>query len=318
MAKYLIVGGHSYLGLALIDKLVKQGHQVVCVDTAMPELEVSRHFSMVINQDYQFISCDFDNTKALKHQMSRASVCYFLPDLTEPHVNTLSVALEVFKLAGENQVPVVYASSSAVYGNNVDAPLVENSIANPTNFTGASLLAIEHYARVAMMKYQVQMTGLRMFDVYGHCNLPHTLIGRMQETFMQAHKNERYFTVAINRHNLYDFVYIDDAINAFIKAAKLELGSAQLINICSGKETTAEHLVHMCNSIMRAHIEIIRDINLPTTHALSIGSNHLAKRLLDFDCQVDLFSGLKQVFTNVERPLAMQKITVGNISYLMG
>ncbi len=101
------------------------------------------------------------------HLAAVASVQQSVEDWAGTHRSNLTGSINVFDAARAALTPVVYASSAAVYGDNADVPLKENSAVRPLSAYGADKLGSELHARVASLMYGVPTTGMRFFNVYG-------------------------------------------------------------------------------------------------------------------------------------------------------
>ena len=107
-----------------------------------------------------------NNLKGIFHLAAQSSVPLSIKDFYKSSTNNIESSLKVFELSKQFSAPVIYASSSAVYGN---LPLGNDqkerfSITSPY---AQDKLTLEHYAKMLFEIYRISSVGLRLFNVYG-------------------------------------------------------------------------------------------------------------------------------------------------------
>ena len=176
MALYLITGGCGFIGSHLAEDLLAQGHSVRVIDNLstgkisnLPASRVPTDCELVIGDitDKARLEQCFDGVDYCFHLAAIASVQLSNEDWAGTHQVNLTGSINVFDAARMRQVPVVYASSAAVYGDNAESPLTESAVLRPLTAYGADKLGSELHARVASFVHSVPTTGLRFFNVYG-------------------------------------------------------------------------------------------------------------------------------------------------------
>jgi UDP-glucose 4-epimerase len=188
------------------------------------------------------------------------------------------------------QVPVdrlIYASSSAVYGDAEMSPTRETALPRPISPYGMTKLAAEHLAILYMRTFGIPVVALRYFTVYGPRQRPDMALAR----FMQALASGDEIEVFGDGEQARDFTYISDAVDGTIKAATANV-AGQIINLGGGSRVTI-------NQVLKALEEIsgmnAKKRNLPATpgdpkHA--VASINLARERLGWEPRVSLSEGL--------------------------
>ena len=129
MAKYLVTGGAGFIGSHLVKGLLESGHTIRLIDT-----QSGSDFVHAVDE-VECVQGDINDVATIESVMQDVNGCYHLAsrkptagDIDEAmliHLNNLSGTVNVLQAAGKFAVPVVYASSSDVYGDNADWSLRE-------------------------------------------------------------------------------------------------------------------------------------------------------------------------------------------------
>ena len=171
MAFYLITGGCGFIGTHLANNLIEEGHSVRVLDdlsTGNRE-SLDKECELVVgnvNDNDLVVQC-MKGTDGCFHLAAPTSARKFTGDWIGMHQTNLNGSISVLDAACRGNTPVVYASSSAVYGDNAELLLKEQDKLRPLTAYGADKLGAELHARVAAMVHGLPTTGLRFFNVYG-------------------------------------------------------------------------------------------------------------------------------------------------------
>ena len=169
---FLITGGAGFLGSALANRLVHNGHQVRVLDdlsTGDPQALVPEvHFTRGDVNDRPKLWTLMQDVDCVYHLAARVSV----PESVLYHreYNTVNVGGTVTLMEAMRDVGVrrvVLISSGAVYGDHNVQPLLESSIPNPRSPYAVSKLAAEYYVRTIGALWKIETVGLRVFNAYG-------------------------------------------------------------------------------------------------------------------------------------------------------
>lgn len=212
---------------------------------------------------------------------------------------TIVVLDEARRLGG---VPVVYASSAAVYGGIAEVAR-EDAIPAPLTAYGADKLGSELHARVATLVHGVPTLGLRFFNVYGPRQDPRSPYSGVISLFADAINAGRAVRVHGDGRQSRDFVFVADVV-AHLLAAMACLGASRhgeeetgsalpaVLNVCTGEETSVLQLVdalaEACGRAATVHHCPAR----PGDIRRSVGSPALATARLGVQARVSLGEGL--------------------------
>jgi len=300
MARYLVTGGAGFIGSHLVDSLIDDGHSVRVID----DLSSGRRDN--IQAEVEFIRADiadpgvigpaFDSIDGCFHLAAIASVERCNRDWLRTHQVNLTGTINVFdaarRLRKDNDVPVVYASTAAVYGNGGAAPAAEQSCAAPLSAYGADKRACELHARAAGITHGLRTTGLRFFNVYGPRQDPRSPYSGVIAIFLDRLQRGGPIEIFGDGKQVRDFTYIADAVSALRRALPAASASGPLFNICTGRGTTvralAETVAALCRTELVACYGPARFGEVP----VSIGDPRRAVEKLGFRARVNLLDGL--------------------------
>ena len=156
---YIVTGGAGFIGSHLVERLINNGREVLIIDDFSSGYKnnlPSSHIDRVINKKIQNISIeDIKNAEGIFHLAAQASVPVSIENFFESSSNNILGTLKVFSIAKEQNIPLVYASSSAVYGN---LPMGDDQkesyeIISPY---AQDKLTMEHYAAMMHNVFEVR------------------------------------------------------------------------------------------------------------------------------------------------------------------
>lgn len=232
--KILVTGAAGFIGYHLSRKLHERGDIVVGFDNFndyySPKLKRDREFQLqsagiqVIEGDI----CDIASLNSLieKHKIThvahlaaQAGVRY---SLINPHAYTktnIEGFLNILEACRKYRLPLTYASSSSVYGNNTKTPFSESDRTElQASLYGVTKKSNELMAQSYHHLYQIPVTGLRFFTVYGPWGRP----DMAYFSFAEAIANGKPIELFNEGKMIRDFTYIDDIVQGTIAAIDLE------------------------------------------------------------------------------------------------
>ena len=247
MAKYLVTGGAGFIGSHLCEALLDRGDSVTVFDdlsTGRPENVPTR--AKLIEGDV----CDAASLTAAMHGMNGcfhlaaiASVAASNENWARTHQVNQTATINVFEAARDaGTLPVVFASSAAVYGASNQIPLSESAPTNPMTAYGADKLGCELHAAPAFIIHGVASTALRLFNVYGPRQDPKSPYSGVISIFADRLKQGQNITIHGDGAQTRDFVFVKDVCAAFLAAMRTTNDGYRSINVCTGKETAVLEL----------------------------------------------------------------------------
>ncbi len=257
--KILVTGGAGFIGSNIVDRLTKEGHEVVVIDNlSTGKLEN-------LNKKAKFYKLDIGSpqTKAVfnkekfdvvYHKAAQIDVQKSINDpIFDGDVNILGT-INILEACKETNVKkIIYASSAAVYGEPQYLGIDEKHQINPSSYYGISKYTPENYIKTYSKYYDLSYTILRYANVFGIKQDPKGE-GGVIAIFMDKFFKGEAPTIYGNGSATRDFIYIEDVIDANIKA--LYKGNGDVFNIGTGKATSIKELYHMMKKLMKSDIGV--------------------------------------------------------------
>ena len=300
MARFLVTGGAGFIGSHLVEALLDEGHAVRVLDDLssghLENLSRQAEFTKADVTDPQAVEQAFDGVDGCFHLAAIASVGRSHCEWLQTHKVNLTGTINVFDQARPShrrrEIPVVYASTAAVYGNCGNIPVDEEGPVAPLSAYGADKHACELHARVAGAIHGVPTVGLRFFNLYGPRQDPLSPYSGVISIFADRLLRAEPVEIFGDGGQARDFTYIRDAIRALRKAMKLATTEAPVFNVCTGQATTisglAEILAALCGTQLVVHRRPARSGEV----RISVGDPRRAAERLGFTTQTTLGDGL--------------------------
>jgi UDP-glucose 4-epimerase len=299
MASFLVTGGCGFIGSHLVDHLLSKGHVVRVLD------DLSSGREQRLSTGAELLVGDITDSDSVTVAMRGADGCFHLagvPSLSRveadwcgSHRVNLAGSINVFNAAREHKVPVVYASSSAVYGDNADTPLREHAALRPLTAYGADKLGNESHARVASLVHGVPTVGLRLFNVYGPRQDPARPCAGVIPRMMDNVLNGRSILVHGDGEQVRDFVYVGDVVRFFDRAMRRVAAQPTVFNVCSGRPTSIQQLAHLVLSITGRQVPVEYVSARPGDIRASVGDPARSRDVLGVRAEVALADGLRRL-----------------------
>ena len=258
---YLITGCAGFIGSHLVNDLYKN-YKLVIVDDlsegSKRNLPKSLQKKLMKNKIQNIKNIKIKNLKGIFHMAAQSSVPISVKNFYESSENNLLSSLKVFQIAKENSVPVVYTSSSALYGNLPTGDDLKNKIDISSPYA-QDKLCLENYAKGLFKIFNISSIGLRFFNVYGpkqNANSPYSAV-----IPIFINKMKKNLPVVINGgFQTRDFIYINDIIKILkISMKKVQTKKSSLtFNVGTGRSITINYLFKIINEIIPNKSKIIK------------------------------------------------------------
>lgn len=301
MALYLVTGGCGFIGSHLCDALLARGDQVRILDdlstgsldNVSPRAELRRGDVA----DPAAVGAAMEGVAGCFHLAAIASVDRSVTDWAGTHRTNLTGAITVFDAARRRgrdaSVPVVYASSAAVYGDCGELPIRESAPTRPRSPYGADKLGCELHGFVASTAFGVPTIGLRLFNVYGPRQDPASPYSGVISVFCERLLGGRPIDIHGDGSQTRDFIFVADVVAAFLAAmAGSRPTAAAVYNVCSGRTTSILELAHIIGELCGAEPDIRFRPPRAGDIAHSLGDRSLSGERLDLPDPADLRTGL--------------------------
>jgi UDP-glucose 4-epimerase len=296
----LVTGGAGFLGSALANRLVTQGHQVRVLDDLSAGdtslLDPACLFTRGDVRDRPKLWTLLQKVDCVYHLAARVSVTesiLYPREYNDVNVGgTVSLA-EAIRDVGVKRI--VLASSATVYGPQRSQPVAETAWPHPTVPYAVSKLAAEHYLFALGELYGIETLALRIFNAYGpHQRIP-PVHAPVVPQFMKSALTGASIVVQGNGAQTRDFVYVDDIVDALVAAATAPGVNQRVINIGSGQETSIGELIGAIGRATGRQPEIIHNPMENGGLSRLVADLTLANKLLDYRPRVSLEEGLRRL-----------------------
>ncbi len=304
MARYLVIGGCGFIGSHLVERLLSEGHEVTVLDNLS-----SGRSDVLPPADAAFIYGDIADPATVVEAMAGQDGCFHLAavasversreDWARTHRVNAGGTVNVFdaaRRAGDNDtpIPVVWASSAAVYGDNPAVPLSEDAELRPLTAYCVDKLSGEQYARIADRIHGLPVTGFRYFNVYGpRQNLASPYSG-IVSLFAERIACGEPVIIYGDGEQVRDFVYIGDVIQYLMAAMLQPMMGAPLFNVCTGVPTTVNRLVALLGELLERPVRTIVAPAPEVDIRVSVGDPRRLMAEFGFACDTGLRDGLRK------------------------
>lgn len=301
MAKYLVTGGCGFIGSHLSDALIHQGHEVLVLDN------MSTGKKENLNPKAKLYIGDINDTLLVHELMSRVDGCYHLAAVAsvvraneawkECHIINQSGTVNLMECSArqKKKIPIVYASSAAVYGDNASMPLNESSQLRPLTAYGVDKLSCELQAQVAGRIHNVPTLGFRFFNVFGPRQDPHSPYSGVISIFSDRIRQHKGITIYGDGSQIRDFVYVKDVVAYLCKAMEHASVRAPVFNICTGRASSIKDLAKTLFSIVGYEVPVTYAGKKAGDIQVSLGDTSRLIGCFDMAAKYDLGSGLMEM-----------------------
>lgn len=295
---YLVTGGAGFIGSHLVDALLLRGDQVRVLDDLSTgkraNLDPRATLIEASITDPDIVAAAMAGTDGCFHLAAIASVARANEDWVGTHHVNMGGSLNVLEAARRHGgVPVVYASSAAVYGD-VSGVAAEDLCPAPLSAYGADKLGSELHARVGARVHGVPSVGFRFFNVYGPRQDPSSPYSGVISLFARALAEGRGVTLHGDGRQTRDFIYVGDIVRFLLAGmgrAATQAG-AEVLNACTGRETSIADLAATLGRLLDRAPLVTHGPARAGDIRRSVGAPDRAARLLGVRAATALEQGL--------------------------
>lgn len=297
--KYVVTGGAGFIGSRIVKALLNEGNSVKVIDN----LHTGKMENLQdVNNEIEFVKADIRNYEEIRKNIGDFDGIFHEAALTlvqesftkQNEYNEVNVVgtENIFKIAQEKNIKVVFASSSSVYGDVIKIPIKESFPKNPINPYGVTKLKDEELA-IKYSKMNLEVIGLRYFNVYG-VGQTGSYAGVITK-FVNKLKEKKSPQIYGNGEQIRDFIFVDDIAKSNIAAMKNQIKEG-FFNIGTGVGTTINDLADILIDISGEKITPIHSEMLVGDIELSQADTSLTEKVLDWEFQMSLTDGLRKIY----------------------
>ena len=312
-SKVLVTGGAGFIGSNLIETFLSQNNQVVCLDN-LSTGKKENIMPWLSHPGFQFIEGDIRNMNTCNqavrgidyvfHQAALGSVPRSVNDPATTHSVNADGFLNMLIASRDEKVQrFIYASSSSVYGDHPALPKREDAVGKPLSPYAITKSMNEMYASVFSKLFNMQITGLRYFNVFGKRQDPNGSYAAAIPKFIKSLIHKQSPEIFGDGNQTRDFTYVDNVIqiNQLAALSKLPESLDNVYNVAFGQQTSLNELFCILSGLLSKYDPLIHDIKpvyvpeRPGDVKHSIASIDKAKKLLGYEPEYSLAQGLEIV-----------------------
>lgn len=324
---WFVTGVAGFIGSNLLEELLNLGQNVIGLDNFETGYqknldEVQALVGEKAWSRFTFLEGDIRNLEDCRkgcaevdyvlHQAALGSVPRSVEDPVTTNECNVDGFLHMLVAARDAGVKrFVFASSSAVYGDNPSLPKVEDSIGTPLSPYGLTKHVNELYAKIFISTYQLECIGLRYFNVFGGRQDPNGAYAAVIPRWIGELTNGTTPIINGDGETSRDFCYIDNVVQANILAAATDNPNAvnQVYNVACGRATSLNELFKIIRDNMVQFRPDVAKIQpkygdaRPGDIRHSLAEISKVKQLLEYSSTYDVFQGMNEcVKWHVNKP----------------
>jgi nucleoside-diphosphate-sugar epimerase len=253
MRKAVITGGAGFIGSHIVEELINNQFRVIVLDS-VPREQALNIKSAIENRNLDYVQGDVDNLASLIHLFSGVDYVFHLaaaPYTTADAQNSVAYyqanskgILNVLQAARDSHVKkVIYASSSAIYGNDPTLPKREDMIPNPLSPYAVTKLVAETYCGIYQRQFGLSTVCLRYFNVYGPRQSADSQLASVIPRFIRNVQQGMPPVIFGDGNQTRDFVFIKDVARANRLVA--ESNTTGIFNIGTGREVSLNQVAQI-------------------------------------------------------------------------
>ncbi|MEJ2734088.1 MAG: NAD-dependent epimerase/dehydratase family protein [Anaerolineae bacterium] len=295
----LITGGAGFLGAALANRLLGEGHTVLALDDLTagdprrlaPQVLLTRGDVRDVPKLWSLLQ----GVNCVYHLAARVRVpesVHYPSDYNAVNVGGTVAVMEAMRDTGVRRV--VFASSGALYGEQAQQPVREGQMPNPNSPYGVSKIAAEYYVSTLGALYDIETVSLRIFNAYGPGqDLPPSYPPVIPQLLRQALDGGSLVIFGDGRQTR-DFVFVEDVVDALAAAATATDVNRAVINIGSGREVSINELASLVARVTEKKISLLRNPAMSAGVSRLVADVSLAQQLLGWNPRTGLEEGLNR------------------------
>ena len=304
--KILVTGGAGFIGSHIVEYLVQRGDSVTVVDNLntgkienLKSVFKKINFAQIDIRDFKVLKNLMENIDGIFHQAAMASVqdSFRIPE--KFHDVNVNGTENIFKIAKEFGIKVVYASSSSVYGDTSILPTTESDEKRPINPYAKTKLEKDKLAE-QYAKNGLKVIGLRYFNVFGprqskeYAGVIKLFLERIQQGLPPLVNGDGL--------QIRDFVYVDDVVNANILSMESDI-DFEFFNIGTGTTISILDLANIIIKFSGLKIKPIHRPALPGDVRATQADITKAKTMLKWRPTTSIQDWLKSVVLDIKNIL---------------
>jgi len=302
MAHYLVTGGCGFIGGHLVKALVKRGERVRVFDNCttgkvenIADVADKIEFCSADLQDIDAVSQAVEGIDYVFHQGALPSVARSVADPIVTNNVNINGTLNLLVASRDADVKrVVYAASSSAYGNRPKSIKSEDLPPNPASPYALTKYVGECYCQIFTQLYGLETVALRYFNIFGPGQDSSSSYSAVIPLFISAYLNGEAPKIEGDGEQSRDFTYVANAVHANLLACHAEGVAGEVFNVGCGERASINQLASLIGEMMESDTKPVYVAPRPGDVRHSLADIQKAKRLLGYEPQVDLKTGLRR------------------------
>jgi len=304
--KVLITGAAGFLGSALANHMLENGHEVRGLDDLSTGKEEALHDGVIFTRgnvmDRPKLWTLLQDVDCVFHLAARVSVqesILYPREYNETNVGGTVSVMEAMRDVGVKRV--VFTSSGAVYGAQEQQPLSEDMSPHPDSPYAVSKLSGEYYVRTIGELWGIETVSLRIFNAYGpgqHLPPSHPPV---IPNYLKQATGGGTLVIHNSGDQTRDFVFVEDVVQAMSAAATASDVNGKIINIGSGREITVRELANQVLDLTNGQAEVVHNPKSSGGVKRMRADITRARTLLGYQPDNSLREGLQKTLQNDPR-----------------
>jgi UDP-glucose 4-epimerase len=296
--RVIVTGGCGFIGSNLVERLVKDGYDVIVFDNlSTGNLRNIEGLNVrFFNKPYQNIPVLVPDADLIFHLGMPSSSPMYKRD---PGLlgRTINDAISIFEYAKERKCKVIYASTSSLYNGN-NPPYREDMPIYVTDYYTECRYAIERLAKLYNILHGVRSVGLRLFSVYGPKEQYKGEYANVISQFLWLMKRDQPPIIFGDGTQTRDFIHVADVVEAFMLSAEKDF-ECEIFNVGTGIARSFNHVVDLINKILGKSIKPVYKPNPIKNYVYhTLADTTKAEKILGFKAKITLEEGIRDLARN--------------------
>jgi nucleoside-diphosphate-sugar epimerase len=299
----VVTGGAGFIGSHLAETVANQGAKVRIVDDLstghrenVEGLTGDIEFIEGSVADIELMNRALQGAEVVFHEAAIPSVPRSVENPAQSHLASVDGTFNLLLAARDQKVRrVVYAASSSAYGDQPTLPKVEDMAPDPLSPYAVAKLVGEYYCQVFTRVYGLETVSLRYFNVFGPRQDPGSQYSGVVSRFIAALCSNETPVIFGDGEQSRDFTYIDNVVNANLKAATATQGVGKVLNVAIGDRITLNQLLTELKDLLgKQDVQVDYRESRVGDVRHSLADTTRAREFLGYEPTVELREGLKR------------------------
>lgn len=307
--KILITGAAGFIGSNLTEYLLKYNNICILIDNFNDYYSgKEKQLQSILKaydekKDYMLIKGDLlnkaifndldNNIEIIIHLAAQAGVRYSIENASEVANNNITSTINIFEYAKRKNIEkIIFSSSSSVYGNPIYTPVDEKHPKNPISPYAVSKLCCENYADYYYREYDLPITSLRFYTVFGPNGRPDMAIRKFFDLILR----DQTISIYGDGEQMRDFTYVSNILDGLILAAENEKANGEVFNLGCSDPIKVNDLVDKMYKIANKQKNIRYTEKKKGDVKITYSDINKARRILGYTPKIHIDEGLEKTY----------------------